>query len=103
MKIKGTTGRPRLYIFKSNKHIYAQIIDDYNNKVLTGSSTLCKDITVKAKKFANCKAAKTIGKSIGIKLKKLDIKKIVFDRGDNIYHGQVKELADAVRNEGINF
>lgn len=103
MKIKGQADRPRLYIFKSNKHIYAQIIDDYNNKILTSSSTVSKDIKGQIKQFANCKAAKIVGKNIAIKLKNLDIKKIVFDRGKNIYHGQVKELADATRHEGINF
>nr|YP_009392737.1 ribosomal protein L18 [Bostrychia tenella]ARW61299.1 ribosomal protein L18 [Bostrychia tenella] len=103
MRKKGTINRPRLYIFKSNKHIYAQVIDDYNNKVLTSSSTLSKEIKNKVKTFANCKNAKVIGQNIAIKLKKLDIKKVVFDRGYNIYHGQVKELANAARNEGINF
>lgn len=103
MKKKGTIDRPRLYIFKSNKHIYAQIIDDYNKKVLTSSSTLSKEIKNKVKTFANRKTAKAIGKNIAIKLKKLDIKKIVFDRGYNIYHGQVKELANAARDEGIDF
>lgn len=103
MTLKGNINRPRLYIFKSNKHIYAHIIDDYHNKVLTSSSTLSKDIKNQTKQFANCKIAMIVGQNIAIKLKKLGIEKIVFDRGDNIYHGQVKALADSARKEGINF
>lgn len=103
MKIKGTIDRPRLYIFKSNKHIYAQIVDDYNKKVLTSSSTISKEIKNFTKASASCKTAKIVGQNIANKLKKLHIKKIVFDRGQNIYHGQIKELANATRNEGINF
>nr|YP_009393573.1 ribosomal protein L18 [Bostrychia simpliciuscula]ARW62135.1 ribosomal protein L18 [Bostrychia simpliciuscula] len=103
MKIKGTIDRPRLYVFKSNKHIYVQIIDDYNKKVLTSSSTISKEIKDFNKVFANCKTAKIVGQNIANKLRKLNIEKIVFDRGHNIYHGQIKELANATRNEGINF
>nr|YP_009397900.1 ribosomal protein L18 [Sonderella linearis]ARW67086.1 ribosomal protein L18 [Sonderella linearis] len=103
MKIKGKLNKPRLYIFKSNKHLYANIIDDHNQKVLTSTSSLSKYIKNETNQFANCQVAKLIGKNIGIKLKKLGINQIIFDRGKNIYHGQVKELAEATRNEGINF
>nr|QCI08784.1 ribosomal protein L18 [Sphondylothamnion multifidum] len=98
-KIIGTSTRPRLYIFKSNKHIYAQLIDDLNNKILASSSTISKDI----KKFANCETAKIVGKKIANEIKAKGLNQIVFDRGDNIYHGQIKALADSTRKEGINF
>nr|YP_009397494.1 ribosomal protein L18 [Dasyclonium flaccidum]ARW66680.1 ribosomal protein L18 [Dasyclonium flaccidum] len=103
MKIKGQLNRPRLYVFKSNKHIYANIIDDYNSKILTSYSTLSREIQNNKKQFANCETAKIVGKQIGNKLKQLGIKQIVFDRGSRIYHGQIKALADATRGEGINF
>lgn len=98
-KIKGSLNCPRLYIFKSNKHIYAQIIDDYNNKVLISSSTISKNTN----KFANCITAKKIGEDIAQKLKNKNIEKIIFDRGHNKYHGQIKALAEATRSQGINF
>lgn len=105
MKIKGKINKPRLYIFKSNKHIYAQIIDDHKNKVITSSSTLSIEIQNKSKKqiFSNCQTATLIGKNIAQKLKKLGINQIVFDRGRNVYHGKIKALANATRQEGILF
>lgn len=102
-KIKGTLKRPRLYIFRSNKHIYAQLIDDHNNKILTSSSSVSKDIKNNINNYVNCEAAKMIGKSIAIKLKNKGINQIIFDRGNKIYHGKIKALADATRNEGIEF
>lgn len=98
-KIKGSFNKPRLYIHKSNKHIYAQIIDDYNNKILASSSTLSKNIN----KYRNCYNAEKIGKHIAEKLKQIGIDTIIFDRGIHLYHGQIKALADATRKEGINF
>lgn len=93
----------RLYIFKSNRHIYANVINDENGKVITSSSTISKDIKNDNKCFKNCTTAGLVGKNISIKIKKLGIKKIVFDRGSNLYHGQVKAVADAARKEGIIF
>nr|YP_009295274.1 50S ribosomal protein L18 [Dasya binghamiae]AOH77286.1 50S ribosomal protein L18 [Dasya binghamiae] len=98
-KIKGSFNCPRLYIFKSNKHIYVQIIDDYKNEIVTSSSTISKEIN----QFANCKTAKKVGQNIAQKLKEKGIHQIIFDRGQNKYHGQIKALADATRDEGINF
>nr|ARW60254.1 ribosomal protein L18 [Laurencieae sp.] len=95
--------RPKLYIFKSNKHIYAQIIDNNSKKVLTSSSTLSKDVTNGTKCLKNCTTAAIVGHNIATKLKQLGIKNIIFDRGNNIYHGQIKALADATRKEGIIF
>nr|YP_009398306.1 ribosomal protein L18 [Thaumatella adunca]ARW67492.1 ribosomal protein L18 [Thaumatella adunca] len=102
MKSKKNT-KFRLYIFKSNKHIYAHIINDQTNKVVTSSSTISKDIKNEIKSFKNCTIAEIIGQKIAIKLKKLGIKDIIFDRGQNIYHGQIKALAEATRKEGIIF
>ena len=93
----------RLRIFKSKKHIYAILIDDDKNKVITSSSTISRDIKKNIKKFKNCETAKIVGKNIGIKLKELGIEKIVFDRGKNLYHGQIKSIAEGTRGEGIIF
>nr|YP_009396459.1 ribosomal protein L18 [Polysiphonia scopulorum]ARW65645.1 ribosomal protein L18 [Polysiphonia scopulorum] len=97
------TKKPRLYIFKSKKHIYANLIDDEKNKVITSSSTLSQDIKSEIKSFSNCYTAAIVGKHIGSKINKLGIKKVVFDRGKKIYHGQIKALADATREQGIIF
>jgi len=102
-KIQGTSTRPRLYIFKSNKHIYAQLIDDTTHKIITSISTISKEIKEDIQSFANCKNAAIIGKHIAIKSKEKGIKQIVFDRGKNLYHGKVKALAEAARKEGIEF
>lgn len=101
--ITGTSQRPRLYIFKSNKHLYAQLIDDINNTIIASSSTISKDIKNQEKFFANCTNAKIIGNNIAVKSKEKGITQIIFDRGNNIYHGQVKALAEAAREAGINF
>nr|YP_009392322.1 ribosomal protein L18 [Osmundaria fimbriata]ARW60884.1 ribosomal protein L18 [Osmundaria fimbriata] len=95
--------RPRLYIFKSNKHLYAHIIDDDKKQIITSSSTTSRELNNKYRVFRNSTTAKAIGKSIALKLKKMGIKQIIFDRGRNIYHGQIKILADAARAEGIIF
>jgi len=103
MKIKGTNKRPRLYVFKSNKHLYVQLIDDINNKIIASSSTIAKDINNDTKIYANCESAKIIGKQIALKSKNKGIEEIIFDRGKNLYHGQIKALADAAREEGMKF
>lgn len=95
--------KPRLYVFKSNKHIYAQIIDPKKNQILTSSSTLTQAVNNNSKYYKNCETARAVGENIANKLKKLGINEIIFDRGQNIYHGQVKALADATRNQGIIF
>ncbi len=93
----------RLRVFKSKKHIYAILIDDNKNKIITSCSTVSKEIKDKVYKFKNCNTAKVVGKNIGMKLKKLGIEKIIFDRGKNLYHGQVKAVAEGTREEGIVF
>lgn len=99
-KISGTKERPRLCVFRSNKHIYAQIIDDEAKKVLTGAS----DLELKEKpKGTKTEIAYMVGQLIAQKAKKKKIKKVVFDRGGYKYHGRVKALAEAARKEGLVF
>lgn len=95
--------RPRLHVFKSNKHIYAQVIDDKKHTTITTSSSLCPKLKVHIKSPATCMTAEIVGKDIANKLKNKGINKIVFDRGKNIYHGKIKALAEATRQEGIKF
>nr|YP_010198663.1 ribosomal protein L18 [Gracilaria pacifica]UAD87079.1 ribosomal protein L18 [Gracilaria pacifica] len=102
-KIRGTKNRPRLCVFRSNKHIYVQIIDDTNKKIITSSSTLEKSIKQNMEATSNSNAACIIGKNIAQKSKALGIKEVVFDRQNRIYHGRIQALAEAVRKEGIKF
>nr|WCH56375.1 ribosomal protein L18 [Hypnea sp.] len=104
-KIKGNRERPRLYIFRSNKHIYAQIIDDISHKIVLSSSSIAKDLKsfLPNRHKANCEKSILIGKDIANKAIKMGITSIVFDRGKRLYHGRIKALADAIRQEGINF
>ena len=99
-KISGTAERPRLCVFKSNNHLYAQIIDDINGETLVSASTLDKNIKIK---HSNKEAAKEIGTSIAKKAADKNIKTIVFDRSGYIYHGVIKELAEAAREGGLQF
>lgn len=95
--------RPRLHVFKSNKHIYAQVIDDQKHITITTSSSLCPKLKAQITSTATCLTSKIVGKDIANKLRNKGIDKIVFDRGKNIYHGRIKALAEATREEGINF
>ena len=99
-KISGTAECPRLAVYRSNKNIYAQIIDDVKGVTLASVSTLDSDVKVKK---ANKEAAKEVGTLIGKKALKLKIEKVVFDRGGYIYHGVVKEVAEAAREAGLKF
>jgi large subunit ribosomal protein L18 len=96
-KIIGTTERPRLAVFRSLKHIHAQVIDDTVGKTLVAASSL------KMKNGGNIAAAKEIGRMIANKAQAAGITKVVFDRGDSLYHGRVKALADAAREGGLQF
>jgi len=95
-------GRPRLSVFRSSKHIYAQIIDDSNGVTLASASTLDADVRGKAS-GANIKAAEQVGKLVAERAKAKGLTDVVFDRGGYIYHGRVKALADAAREGGLNF
>ncbi len=100
MNLSGTSVTPRLNVFRSNKHIYAQIIDDTLGKTLAASSTKSlKDI----KTTSNIEAAKAVGSDIAAKAKEAGIKNVVFDRGGYLYHGRVKALAEAAREAGLEF
>ena len=95
--------RPRLHVFKSNKHIYAQVIDDKQHTTITTSSSLCPKLKLQIDSPATCITAAVVGKDIAHKLKNKGIEQIVFDRGKSIYHGRIKALAEATRKEGIKF
>ena len=99
-KISGTPERPRLSVYKSLTGIYAQIIDDVNGKTLVAASTLDKEVKTKA---SNIEAAKEVGALVAKRATKAGIKTIVFDRGGYQYHGQVKALAEAAREGGLEF
>jgi large subunit ribosomal protein L18 len=103
-KIRGTPDRPRLSVFKTAKHIYAQIIDDSTGRTLVSASTLSKDLQSKAEGISgNIKGAELVGDSIGKKGKAKRINAVVFDRNSFPYHGRVKALADAARERGLKF
>ena len=99
-KVSGTQERPRLCVYRSNTNLYVQIIDDVNQTTLVSCSTLDKDIKTK---YANKEAAKEVGTMIAKKAKAKNIETVVFDRGGYIYHGVVKELAEAAREGGLKF
>lgn len=99
-KISGTAECPRLCVYRSNSNLYAQIIDDVKGITLVSASTLDKDIKTKK---SNKEAAKEVGASIAKKAIEKNIKSVVYDRGGYIYHGVVKELAEAAREAGLEF
>lgn len=99
--IAGTEVRPRLAVFRSNKEIYAQLIDDVNGKTITAASSRDKDIDVS--KINKTEAAKLVGKAIAEKAVKAGVENIAFDRGGYLYHGRVKSLADGAREGGLKF
>ena len=99
-KISGTAECPRLCVFRSNTNVYAQIIDDTKGVTLVQASTLDKEVKTK---HSNKEAAKEVGALIAKRAIEKNIKTVVFDRGGYIYHGVVKELADAAREGGLNF
>jgi large subunit ribosomal protein L18 len=103
-KIRGTSERPRLCVFRSPKHLYAQLIDDTEGKTLTAASTLSKDIIEQiGKNSGNKEGAKVVGAAIAERAIKLKIKSVVFDRNGFLYHGRVRALADAARSHGLQF
>ena len=99
-KVHGTTERPRLAVFRSLNHIYAQIIDDEKGATLASASTTEKDLGIKS--GGNVAAAETIGKTIAERAQSAGISQVVFDRGGYVYHGRVKALLDASRRAGLN-
>jgi len=102
-RFSGTTERPRLAVFRSNNHMYAQIIDDTVGKTLVSASTLEKGARADLSKTNDTDAAAYVGKVIAKKAKEKGITEVVFDRGGFIYQGKVKVLAEAAREAGLNF
>jgi large subunit ribosomal protein L18 len=95
--------RARLSVFRSSKHIYAQVIDDTDGRTVASASSLEKDMRGSLKTGANIEAAKVVGKRLAERAAAKGIKQVVFDRGGYLYHGRVKALADAAREGGLNF
>ena len=100
-KITGTAERPRLSVYRSERHIYAQIIDDVSQSTLVAASTLDKDLEISL--GSNKEAAQKVGEMIAKKALDKGIKQVVFDRGGYIYHGRIEELAKAAREAGLEF
>ena len=99
----GSAERPRLSVFRSDKHIYAQIIDDYAGKTLVSAATTAADVRGDLKNGGNIEAAKRVGRAIAERAKGLGVTQVAFDRGGRKYHGRVKALADAAREGGLKF
>ena len=102
-RLSGTPECPRLAVFRSNNHMYAQIIDDTVGNTLVSASTLQKDVKAELEKTNNVDAAAYLGTVIAKKAMEKGITSVVFDRGGFIYHGKIKALADAAREAGLNF
>jgi large subunit ribosomal protein L18 len=96
-------GRPRLSVFRSSKHIYAQVIDDAKGLTVAAASSMEKEIRAGGKTGANVEAAKAVGKRLAERAKEKGVKEVVFDRGAYLFHGRVKALADAAREGGLEF
>ena len=102
-KVEGTSERPRLCVYRSLGHIYAQVIDDRSGKTLVSASTVDGETKKNLKGGGNIAAAKVIGKTVAERAKAAGVSKVVFDRGGYKYHGRVKALADAAREAGLQF
>ena len=100
---KVANGRPRLSVFRSSKHIYAQVIDDQTGRTIAAASSIEKDLKTALKTGADKAAAEAVGKLVAERAKAANITQVVFDRGQYIYHGRVKALADAARAGGLSF
>ncbi|MCP9839074.1 50S ribosomal protein L18 [Synechococcus sp. J7-Johnson] len=101
--LNGTSDRPRLAVFRSNNHIYAQVIDDAAQATLCAASTLDKDLRSSLESSASCDASVAVGQLLATRAIAKGIQQVVFDRGGNLYHGRVKALADAAREAGLQF
>jgi large subunit ribosomal protein L18 len=102
-KLSGCANSPRLAIYRSGKHIYAQVINDVDSLTLASASSIDKDLREKLKSGANLEAAKLVGELIAKRAKEKGISDVVFDRGGNLYHGRIQVLANAAREHGLNF
>jgi large subunit ribosomal protein L18 len=102
-KLSGTGNRPRLCVYRSLAHIYAQVVDDLAGTTLVAASSLETEVCSDKKKAGNIPAAKLVGKAIAMRAKAKGIEAVVFDRGGYLYHGRVKALAEAAREGGLKF
>ena len=100
---KVASGRPRLSVFRSSKHIYAQVIDDVRGVTVAAASSIDKELKGRLAKGADKAAAAEVGKLVAARAAKAGVKDVVFDRGGFLFHGRVKALADAAREGGLNF
>jgi large subunit ribosomal protein L18 len=101
--LSGTPERPRLTVFRSDKHIYAQVIEDIAGKTLAAAASTEKDVRGELANGGNIKAAVAVGKTIAERAKSAGVTKVAFDRGGRKYHGRIKALADAAREAGLQF
>lgn len=100
-KLSGTAARPRLNVFRSNQHIYAQVIDDINSVTIASASSLDKDLNLES--TSNVDAAQKVGELVAKRAAEKGVQAVVFDRGGYLYHGRVKALAEAAREAGLQF
>ena len=103
LRVYGTPDRPRLNVYRSNTHLYAQVIDDTTGKTLVSASTLDKEIKGKLKSGANMSAAAAVGRLVADRALKANLRSVVFDRGGYRFHGRIKALAEASREKGLKF
>lgn len=103
LRVYGTPDRPRMNVFRSNAHLYAQVIDDTTGKTLVSASTLDKEIKGKLKSGANLAAAVAVGQLVAERALQANLKSVVFDRGGYRFHGRIKALAEASREKGLKF
>jgi large subunit ribosomal protein L18 len=96
-------GKPRLSVFRSGKHVYAQVIDDAEGRTLAAASSIDKELRGKLKSGADTEAAAAVGRAVAERAVKAGVSQVVFDRGGYVYHGRVKALADAAREGGLKF
>lgn len=101
--IRGTSERPRIYVFKSNRYIYTQAVNDDDGRVLASACTLEKTFRDNNKNYKNIDSCEKLGEILALRLKEKNIKKVVFDRGIYPYHGRIKALAEAMRKGGLVF
>ncbi len=102
-KVSGTPERPRLNVYRSLKHIYAQLIDDQNGRTLVSASTMEPDLHKEASPSGNAQAAKMVGERLAERAREIGIDQVLFDRGGFLYHGRVKALAEGAREKGLKF
>ena len=102
-RVRGTDERPRLSVFRSDRHVYVQVVTDTSNRTLLAVSTLSRELREQLKKTANVDAAKQVGLLAARRWQEKGITKVVFDRGGFLYHGRVKALADGAREGGLTF